>query len=48
MRMHAKQIAVAAGASGEMVEQVVSQMIADNNIRAEHAVKIVQKLKEVN
>lgn len=46
MRMHARQIAVAAGASGAMVAQVVEQMIAENQIRPERASAIVQELKE--
>lgn len=45
MRMHARQIAVAAGASGTMVAQVVEQMIAENQIRPERARAIVEQLK---
>lgn len=45
MRMHARQIAVAAGASGAMVAQVVEQMIAENQIRPERARAIVEALK---
>jgi hydroxymethylglutaryl-CoA reductase len=45
MRMHAKQIAVAAGASGEMVARVVEQMVAENQIRPERAKAIVEALK---
>jgi hydroxymethylglutaryl-CoA reductase len=45
MRMHARQIAVAAGASGAMVAQVVEQMIAENQIRPERASAIVAALK---
>jgi hydroxymethylglutaryl-CoA reductase len=45
MRMHAKQIAVAAGASGEMVEKVVQQMVVENQIRLERAKAIVEALK---
>jgi hydroxymethylglutaryl-CoA reductase len=45
MRMHARQIAVAAGASGAMVAQVVEQMIAENLIRPERAQAIVASLK---
>ncbi len=45
MRMHARQIAVAAGATGEMVTRVVQQMIEEDNIRPERARAIVDSLK---
>lgn len=45
MRMHARQIAVAAGATDEMVSRVVQQMIQENNIRPERAKAIVQELR---
>ncbi len=45
MRMHARQIAVAAGASGEMVGRVVQQMIDEDQIRPERARAIVEQLK---
>lgn len=45
MRMHARQIAVAAGASGTLVAQVAQQMIDENQIRPERARAIVEELK---
>jgi hydroxymethylglutaryl-CoA reductase len=45
MRMHARQIAVAAGASGAQIAQVAQQMIAEDNIRPERARAIVEALK---
>ena len=43
MRMHARQIAVAAGASGaQQIAQVVQQMIDEDNIRPERARAIVE------
>jgi hydroxymethylglutaryl-CoA reductase len=45
MRMHARQIAVAAGADEAQVAQVVSQMISEKNIRLERAKAIVELLK---
>ncbi len=45
MRMHARQIAMAAGATGMDVMRVVEQMIDENNIRPERARAIVQALK---
>jgi hydroxymethylglutaryl-CoA reductase len=44
MRMHARQLAVAAGASGRQVMAVVEQMIAENNIRLERAKQILEAL----
>lgn len=41
MRLHAKQMAVAAGATGRLIERVVEQMIAENNIRLERAKQLV-------
>ncbi|MEP7294188.1 MAG: 3-hydroxy-3-methylglutaryl-CoA reductase, partial [Chloroflexota bacterium] len=46
MRMHARQIAVAAGASGEIVARVVQQMIEEDQIRPERARAIVEQLNE--
>ncbi len=45
MRMHAKQMAVAAGASGAAVARVAQQMIDENNIRPERARAIVETLR---
>lgn len=44
MRMHAKQLAVAAGAPPHLVAQVVQQMIEEDTIRAERARQIVAEL----
>lgn len=43
MRMHARQIAIAAGASGDLINQVVQAMIEDNSIRLERAKELVQQ-----
>lgn len=45
MRMHARQLAVAAGASGPLVAQVVERMIQEDQIRAERAKSLVQELQ---
>ncbi|MFN8530897.1 MAG: hydroxymethylglutaryl-CoA reductase, degradative [Anaerolineae bacterium] len=45
MRMHARQIAVAAGANGPQVHQVVEQMIREQNIRPERAKQILRELQ---
>ena len=46
MQMHARQIAVAAGAPPELVALVVAQMIAEKNIRPERARAILEKLRK--
>jgi hydroxymethylglutaryl-CoA reductase len=45
MRMHARQIAVAAGATPDMIAAVVEQMVTENNIRPERARAIVTSMK---
>ncbi|GAB4526652.1 MAG: hydroxymethylglutaryl-CoA reductase, degradative [Anaerolineae bacterium] len=45
MRMHARQLALAAGASAAEIPQVVQQMIDEQNIRLERAKELVQALK---
>jgi hydroxymethylglutaryl-CoA reductase len=45
MRMHAKQLAVAAGALEENVSKVVEQLIHEKNIRLERAKALVQELQ---
>jgi hydroxymethylglutaryl-CoA reductase len=45
MRMHARQIAVAAGASNEEVAEVAKQLIAEKNIRLQRAEEIVAELQ---
>ncbi|MBA3869568.1 MAG: hydroxymethylglutaryl-CoA reductase, degradative [Anaerolineae bacterium] len=44
MRMHARQLAVAAGASGELVGRVVQAMVKEGNIRLERAKVLVLEL----
>ena len=46
MRLHAKQLAVAAGATGDLVERVVKTMIAEDNIRAARAEEIVREYRK--
>lgn len=46
MRMHAKQLAVAAGASHESVAQIVEILIRENNIRLERAKELVLQLQQ--
>jgi hydroxymethylglutaryl-CoA reductase len=43
MRLHARQLAIAAGATPEMVATIVQQMIEENNIRLDRAKSLVQE-----
>jgi hydroxymethylglutaryl-CoA reductase len=43
MRMHARQLAAAAGAPEDQIAAIAQQLIADNNIRLEHAKELVRK-----
>lgn len=42
MSLHARQVAVAAGAPTELVDPLARQLIAENNIRIERALEILQ------
>lgn len=44
MRLHARQMAVAAGASGDLVQRVVDAMIAEGAIRLDRARELVQQM----
>lgn len=48
MRMHAKQLAVAAGATNEQVPLITSQLIAEKNIRLERAKVLLAQLNSKN
>jgi len=45
MSLHARQMATAAGASGDMVARVVETMLSEGNIRLERAKEIVAQLR---
>jgi hydroxymethylglutaryl-CoA reductase len=45
MSLHARQLAIAAGATGEMVTRVVQTMIEENNIRLERAKALVAEIR---
>ena len=44
MRLHAKNIAVTAGAKGEAIEKVAAAMVAEKNISVSRAKEILQKM----
>lgn len=45
MSLHARQIAMAAGATGEQITLVTEQMVSEGNIRPERAAEILASLK---
>ncbi len=46
MRLHARQVAIAAGASGEAVEKVAEQMVAEKAIRTDRAEELVKRIRK--
>ncbi|MFN8399327.1 MAG: hydroxymethylglutaryl-CoA reductase, degradative [Anaerolineales bacterium] len=45
MSLHARQVAIAAGASGDLVEKVATQMVAEKVVRIDRAEEILKALK---
>jgi hydroxymethylglutaryl-CoA reductase len=45
MNLHARQVAIAAGAQGEMIEQVAKQLVAEKNVRIDRAEQLMAELK---
>ena len=43
MSLHARNLATVAGASGEMLEEIVKKMVAEKNVRLEYAQELVEK-----
>jgi hydroxymethylglutaryl-CoA reductase len=46
MSLHARQVAIAAGASGDMIEKVAAQMVAEKVVRIDRAEEILNKNKK--
>jgi hydroxymethylglutaryl-CoA reductase len=44
MSLHARQVAIAAGATGEMIEKVAAQMVAEKTVRIDRAEEILKNL----
>jgi hydroxymethylglutaryl-CoA reductase len=42
MSLHARQVAIAAGASGEMIEKIAAQLVAERNIKVDRAETILK------
>ena len=45
MSLHARQVAIAAGAEGEQIEAVASQLVAEKTVRIDRAEQILQEIK---
>jgi len=45
MSLHARQVAIAAGASGELIEKVAAQMVAEKVVRIDRAEEILKGMK---
>jgi hydroxymethylglutaryl-CoA reductase len=46
MSLHARQVAIAAGAEGELIEKVAAQMVAEKTVRIDRAEEILKKLSK--
>jgi len=44
MSLHARQVAIAAGAAGDMIERVAAQMVAEKTVRIDRAESILEAL----
>jgi len=47
MSLHARQVAAAAGAEGDMIERIAAQMVADKQIRIDYAERLLEKAKKI-
>jgi len=45
MSLHARQVAIAAGASGDMIDKVAAQMVAEKIVRIDRAEEILKSIK---
>jgi hydroxymethylglutaryl-CoA reductase len=48
MSLHARQVAIAAGAKGELIEKIAAQMVAEKVVRIDRAEEILQTLESGN
>ena len=46
MGLHARQVAIAAGAEAEMIEKLAKQLVKDKQVRIDHAEEILAKWSE--
>jgi hydroxymethylglutaryl-CoA reductase len=47
MSLHARQVAIAAGATGDQIEQVAGQMVAEKTVRIDRAEEILKKIRSI-
>jgi hydroxymethylglutaryl-CoA reductase len=47
MRLHARQVAMAAGANGEDVEKLAEQLVKEENVRIDRAIEILNERKSL-
>jgi hydroxymethylglutaryl-CoA reductase len=47
MSLHARQVALAAGASGDMIDKVAAQMVAEKAIRVSRAEEILNEMEKI-
>jgi hydroxymethylglutaryl-CoA reductase len=45
MTLHARQVAVAAGATGHQIDLVASRMVAEKTVRSDRAEEILRELQ---
>jgi len=45
MSLHARNVAISAGASGELIDRVAAQMVAERKIRLDRAKELLEKIK---
>jgi hydroxymethylglutaryl-CoA reductase len=45
MSLHARQVAIAAGAEGEMIERLAQQLVTDKIVRIDHAIEVLSAWK---
>ena len=43
MSLHARQVAIAAGAQGEQIQQLATQLVAEKTVRIDRAKEILEK-----
>jgi hydroxymethylglutaryl-CoA reductase len=45
MGLHARQVAIAAGAHGDLIEQLATQLVAEKTVRVDRAEEILKEWK---
>ncbi len=45
MSLHARQVAIAAGASGELIEKIAARMVAEKTVRIDRAEELLREMK---